>query len=430
MRVFLLLIFSLVFSLPSARAQESYYCDKLKEDKIYSKNSSYKKLIEGKEGWVFRTKTDFVDNFKVNSALRSRFVRLQKAFEDHNMNLVVALLPTRGMMHSHLVTYPKYDHQVAIDSYLDLVKKLREIGISVAAIEDFSKPQDFYYKRDHHWQAAGAKSMAIRVADEVKKLSSYKGVEKKKYTTEISETIQHQGTFSEFINKMCEVDVNPEEVPLYKTFADEEENLFGDEAKAEIVLVGTSNSAQQASHANFDGFLKEYIGADVHNLSVSGGGVDTAMLDWLSSTDYREHKPKIVIWEIPIYQNFKGGPFYRQAIPAVYGDCLENDVVTKGVTIKDDRFKIDISDKNITAQNHYIRLSFSDFKGRKFRLTTHYKDKSKDPFDFRRSKFYEPDGVFFLEFDQNKGGSIGFLEGLMPEGTTGDAKIQVCRYPD
>lgn len=430
MRIFLLSIFVFIFGLSTAQAQESYYCDKLKENKIYSKNSSYKKLIEGRDGWIFRTKTDFVDDFKVNSALKDRFVRLHKAFKDHDMELVVALLPTRGMMHSHLVDYPQYDPQVAIDSYLTLTEKLKEIGISVAAVEDFSQSQDFYYKRDHHWQEAGAKIIAKKVASEVKKLSVYKSIEKKKYKTEETEIIQHEGTFSEFINKICKIDVKPEGVSLYKTFVDGAEDLFGDEGQADIVLIGTSNSAQQASHANFDGFLKEYIGADVQNLSVSGGGVDTAMLDWLSSEGYKGNKPKVVIWEIPVYQNFKGGPFYRQAIAGVYGDCKDGAVLQLSSEIKNDRFEVSLSEKNIDAKNHYVFLKFSDFRGRKFRMTSKYEDGSKDPFNFRRSKFYKPDGVFYMEFDQDSDKKIVSISGSMPSDSSGNVSVSVCRYPD
>ena len=434
MRKFLLLSMLSVLVLPACKADAAPLCDALAADKTYQKNGSYKKLIEGNDGWIFRTKTDFDGNFKVNSALRDRFTRLKQAFKSKDMDLVVALIPTRGMMHHNEVEYTQFDADKTIALYNKLVKELKNIGIGVGAVDDFTAGQDFFYKRDHHWQAAGAKLMAQKIAAEVKQLESYKEIEKQKFKTEQEGTVIQKGTFVEFANKVCGSDIQHETVPAYKTFADggdKEGDLFGDQKEADIVLIGTSNSSQVASKANFDGFLKEYIGADVKNLAVSGGGVDTAMLDWLSSKEYKARKPKIVIWEIPVYQNFKGGPFYRQAIPATYGDCGSDALATAEEEITNNRFEFAslLEGKNIAAKNHYLYLKFDDFKGRKFRLTTHYQDEGRSPFDFRRSKFFSPDGIFFAEFEQDNDKILKSLEGLMPKDAKGKVIARICAYP-
>ncbi len=435
MRKFLLLTMLSVLVLPACnKADAASLCEALASDKTYQKDGSYKKLIEGKDGWIFRTKTDFDGNFKVNSALRDRFTRMKQAFKAKDMDLVVALIPTRGMMHHTQVDYTQFKADATIASYNKLVAELKDIGIGVGAVDNFKAGQDFFYKRDHHWQAAGAKILAQKVAESVKQLESYKSIEKKKFITEQEGTVTQKGTFTEFANKVCGSDIQHETVPSYKTFAEDaggEGDLFGDQKSADIVLIGTSNSSQVASKANFDGFLKEYIGADVKNLAVSGGGVDTAMLDWLSSADYKAHKPKIVIWEIPVYQNFKGGPFYRQAIPATYGDCGSDALSTAEADVANNRFEFPslFEGKNIAAKNHYLYLKFDDFKGRKFRLTTHYTDGSRSPFDFRRSKFFSPDGIFFVEFEQNNDKILKSLEGLMPKDSKGKVTARICAYP-
>lgn len=432
MRVILIatiLFFSLSYS---AQAQSLNLCDDLNKDKTYKGNSSYKQLIEGNEGWIFRTKTDFEDDFKINSALKKRFARLHKAFNDQGMDLVIALLPTRGMMHHDKIDYPDYDLNKAVSSYNEVVKTLRDLEISVAAVDNFKGGQDFFYKRDHHWNAAGAKLLAEKVATEIKKLPAYADIPKISYKTDVENTLEHEGTFSDFANEVCGLSIPAEEVPAYKTYeAASGEDLFNDKARPDIILIGTSNSTQEASHANFDGFLKEYIGADVENNSISGGGVDTGMLDWLSNPEYKSNKPKIVIWEIPIYQNFKGGPFYRQAIPAVYGECKGGEIAKETADIKGGHFSVfsDIADKNISGKDHYMHIAFSDFKERKFRLTTNYKDKTKEPFDIRRSKFYQPDGIFYLEFDQEKENVISSIDGLVPEDTTGKVIVSICSFP-
>lgn len=129
-------------------------------------------------------------------------------------------------------------------------------------------------------------------------------------------------------------------------------------------------------------------------------------------------------------KNFKESSFDLQAIPALSGDCPDNAVVTDRVKIESNRFDIflDKGLKNTTAKNHYLFLKFSDFKGHKFRVVTHYDDRKKYPFDFKRSKSYQPEGIFFLEFDQESEKNLSSITLLMPEGSRGDVTARICRY--
>jgi hypothetical protein len=155
------------------------------------------------------------------------------------------------------------------------------------------------------------------------------------------------------------------------------------------------------------------------------------MLDWLSSDDYQEHKPKVIIWEIPIYQNFKGKPFYKQVIPAVYGDCKGREIDTEKLVIENNKFETVslFKHKNIQADNHYAFLKFDNFKGQKFRLTVEDINGNKSPFDYRRSKYYQPNGVYYFDFGTGNNNPIDNIKGLMPENTTGSVIIQICEYP-
>lgn len=426
MKFFLIAGTILFFSFPAMA--ENAYCEALAEDETYKENQSYKKLITGDEGWIFRTKTDFADDFTINLALEDRLKRLHDAFQKKDIEVVIALLPTRGMVHYDKIDYVGYDPLKAGRDYQDLATHLRKIGYIVAAPESFSAQTSFFYKQDHHWRPEGAKLMAMTVAQEIKKLPAYEEIEQMPFRTEKEADIDHTGTFQKFINDVCGSNIPPEKVPAYKTYS-LQGNMLTDQPDAGIVLIGTSNSTHQASHANFPGFLKEAIGADIQNFSVSGGGVDTSILDWLSSDDYVSTKPKIVIWEIPVYQNYKGEPFYRQALPAVYGPCADKTVVSETIGINQNKFKTSMLEgKNISSKNHYAYLKFNEFQGRKFRLTIEDEEGNKKPFDFRRSKFYQPNGVYYLDLPQDKDIPLKEIKGLMPEGTSGTVEINICSY--
>ena len=123
-------------------------CPALWKAKAYKNNKSYKMLESGDDGWIFRTNADFKNDFELSSVGLKNFSRLQKALKSQNIELVIALLPTRGMMHNTVVADCAYDYTVAIDSYNKLADQLHGVGISIATVPIQNYPDDFYYKRD------------------------------------------------------------------------------------------------------------------------------------------------------------------------------------------------------------------------------------------------------------------------------------------
>ena len=402
-------------------------CDALSDDKTYKDDKSYKKLIPGKDGWVFRTLTDMKDDFELNEISQRRFKRLHDAFASHGIELVITLLPTRGMMHSEHIEMDEASLEKAWESYISLSKQLESQGVHVATASRGAK--DFYYKRDHHWRPDGARFIAQEVAKKVRALPAYEYISKTQYTTQEDGTAEQAGTFSKFINKACGSAIKGETVPSYKTVA-ANTDLFGDTPNADIVLVGTSNSTQSASKANFDGFLREYIGSDVENLSVSGGGMDTAFYNWLHSENYNEHKPKIVIWEVPVYQDFDNGPLFRQLIPAVYGECAgistEDGTVSEKLTLFSDVWQ----EGGKSGNNLYALVSVEGEGIRKLRAVTEYEGGRKDIQGLRRSKRYTGGNVFFFEFNQNRPEAINSFSMSFPKSANGmKVSASLCEYP-
>jgi len=426
---FILTVLTL-FALTAPATAAQRLCDALMHEKTYEHKSSFKKLEAGKGDWIFRDATDYKTNFKVNSALENRFKRLYQALNRHKIQMMIVPLPTRGMMHQDKSLNLQYDHQEAIESYQSLTQKLRQIGFSVSAIDDFSPNQDFYYKADHHWNASGAKTMAQQVAKEIKLIPGFDQIKKENFSTEIDEKIQFQGTFTKFISQVCDVPIFEKDINAYKTFKSEtsDDDLFADTATPEIILLGTSNSSPLPSYANFEGALKQAIGADIFNMSVSGGGVETAVLDYFNAGEHIADKPKILIWEIPIYQNFKGGPLYRQLIPAVYGECDGAEIFKKNITLTGKEFSVEIP-KGLATKNHYMYLEFSEPKQRKFKIQTKYNALESDEFNLRLSKHSKTLGKHFVEFDQNNEKMVRSIEGKFNKDLTGDLTLSICAYP-
>ena len=415
-----LLFLLLFFSVP---AQAQMLCDAMQKDKIYKgEDKSYAKIIEGKDGWLFRSKTDFQTDFSIKPNIKEILVSLHKAFKSKNIDLVIVPLPTRGMAQAEFIQNYDFDKKVARQSYNALIQDLVGAGMIVAAYQEGASKENFFYKQDHHWRAEGAKRTAEIVAAKIKSLDVYKDLPKKTFSTEMVEKKSFKGRFAKFVEKHCKGVIFNEEIKTYKTYATDED-LFGDGGTPEIILIGTSNSDNEASQANFEGFLKQSIGADIKNLSISGGGFDSAMLQWLASGEYAEQKPKILIWEFPMYKDFKNQDFYRQAIPAIYGACHDKALFSQDVEVLDNKFKVTLTEP---VRGDYIIFNLPDFNKDKLRVIFQYQDKSKDSVDIERSKFYEADGKFFINLEKDK--ALSSFKVLLPDGEYTDGNMSVCHY--
>lgn len=298
--------------IPLAARAEGLLCPALERKENYKNWQSYRYLVEGRDGWVFRTLADFKSVFKTNHKSDGQLQAFNNALKDRGVHLVIAMLPTRGMMHGDQIYRDDFNRLKAMEAYKALALHIRTLGLSVAEVDHFDIP-GYFYKRDHHWTPVGALDMAGRVAAIAKE--SGDRLPYIKFTTEAQGTIEHKGTFTKVSEEVCKAPLPPEKTPKYITSGGPDD-LLGDMPEPRAVLVGTSNSVNDAAHANFEGFLKQSLNADVLNFSVSGGGADEAMLKYLVSDNFRNHPPVLLIWEFPVYQDFDNSMFLDKAIAA------------------------------------------------------------------------------------------------------------------
>lgn len=302
------------------------YCDKLAQESAYDANklSAYKILSLGKDGWVFRTRSDYKQDLDLKKTALNHLDTMNKALQDKGTTLVMVFIPTRGMMNYGQITdEDKKAYNVSPETMWDhYQKRIDALGtkniLAIGATRDTAKTIPFFFKRDHHWRPEGAQYMAEHTAAAIKKLPAYQGIKQQRFTTVLESTKDFKGTFTKTFKTLCGNPLPPEKLPVYVTNATggtDAKALLDDAASpSDIVLIGTSNSANGVSDFNFDGFLKEHLNADLLNLAITGGGTDEAMLDFLSSERFASNPPKILIWELPAYYDLnKTNSFYKKA---------------------------------------------------------------------------------------------------------------------
>jgi len=438
---------------------QASFCREMSDEKAYDKYkiAHYKMLIPGKGDWVFRSENDFRTDWHLEDRTVKYLQRLQDALKTHNADLVLVFTPARGMVHHDRIpaSYKKKfglkDNGAAWEGYETMLETLNKNGIPAVGARKAEVNERFFYSHDHHWTAEGAQMVAQNVAAVARKLPTYKAIPSVKFTTEQGPDESFKSSYAKGFEKICDSDIPDQVAQTYNTrpveAASSENSLFETQNLPQVILLGTSNSVPETSHANFEGFLKEYLERDIYNNAFIGAGIDTSLMSYLNSPQYNDKRPKIIIWEIPGYYdlNVMDDKVFNQAIPAAYGSCDTDSLVDKTVEnlrpgAKNELFQIETPTTNTTAtesettiadseqeegsagmqdflpeensahfssltgsfRNKYLSLKFTNPDIEKFNVLFFMDDGGTKKQQFQRSERSTDDGGFFTLFPQGK----------------------------
>ena len=298
--------------------------------------NDFRVLVDGRDGWLFRTGMDLTTTFDITDDSLHELHRLSEALHKRGIELVLVYQPPRGLMDPDKLKPEQrrsYDFETARRNYSATLDKLRRGGDVVVApldkLVDEKKGYEYFFRRDHHWSPAGAEHSAKVVAETVQQLPAFKSTPRKQFTTHVAGVLAKPGTLQKTAAQLCGGGYSMQYVTMYATEQagggdGDNGGLLGDAAQPDVALVGTSNSDAKGGY-NFGGYLEQYLGADVVNVAISGGSFEGSLLHYLSSKEFQQHPPKIIVWEMP-YQNYpdsEKNPFkiFRQAVPLVNDGC-------------------------------------------------------------------------------------------------------------
>lgn len=432
------------------------FCDALADEDSYkTKNlDMYSTLIPGKDGWVFRTNNDFRKDWGIKQRTLSRLLDLQSAMRAHNAELVILVPPVRGMVHAKQMLdadRKKYgmDTPVAWMAYERFIKDTRHAGLNIVGINRREVNDQFYYKRNHHWTALGAHVAAQKAAWLAKQSPIYAEIPKISYESRGVQTVPYKSSFEKAFQQICGTDLGTETAYQYETVpakaAADEKALFAG-GEPQVFLLGTSNSIDDSADANFAGFLKEFLSADVHNFSFTGAGIETSIMAFLNSDYYKNDMPKIVIWEVPGYYVFDemNESLLSQIVPAAHGDCSGaavasatfKDLPNNGVIFSREKGAAFSPDEQDGPDHDelYLRVAFTKPMKNTFSAKFHYREGDEGftkLVKFRRSDRYPADGEFYTLFPQgSKNAKLSNIKISLPKKMESvDVSMQLCALP-
>lgn len=264
-------------------------------------------IVVGNDGWFF-TKEEFETSLNADQSLQYTFDRISEfklELENRNIELVIVPLPAKSDIYPEKLA--TFQHASAVsDRYIAFLDGLRDLGVvtisSREALLEAKNELPVFLKSDTHWSPFGAGKVAKEVAMSLP-LEDY-GIETNEFELDNSGKASFWGDLTTYITSedlAPFIGLNKENTELFVAETQSEElvsDLFGDDARHDVVLVGTSYSANE--NWSFVEQLKAELSVDVLNLSEEGKGPATPMLNYINGDLIDEYETKVVIWEFPV----------------------------------------------------------------------------------------------------------------------------------
>lgn len=284
-----------------------------------SELSSFQHLVAGSHGWVYRSKTDFIEDFR-HSKRYQGLARFNDALSRRGIRLVVMYYPTRGLINPSDAPDSEFNAEAAKYSYLAKLKKLREVGVLIPHFEDLLDAQNadrpLYFKRDIHWTPDGSRAVAFEVAKAIRNSVSLDP------NTHSDVVITKQGRYSgtnsiaSAIKQLCNQQYAPEYVQGYGY--EVQSNDTGDKS-TQVVVIGGGFTA--LADLNFIGFLQNELSTPVEDFTQVSGGLMGGWSAYLKSEAMTHSPPKVIVWEVPPYYPLDDDKAFAQLTPMLDGGC-------------------------------------------------------------------------------------------------------------
>ncbi len=350
---FLLFTLALLFPAVVHSAAEPEYpiaifdhlCSEVGDSARYTskKLKALKFLTEGKNGWVYRSSNDFIEDFAAPTSY-AWLQELTAYLASRGTRLLMVYLPTKALMTPASIPPEHFHYNRALDSYLDMVETLRSLGIIVpdmASLIQTSGDTDFYFKRDIHWTPDGSRATARLVASAIEKLSIPLPEAGQHIVNKYMGAYSIQGFLQKGIQIICGGTYIPQYVRWFGTDDSPGEDggleagaLFQETKEAEVVLLGTSFS--HIKQLNFSGYLQEYLATPVDNFSQPAGQVIGSWLKYIASGEFATHPPQLIIWELPSHYLLDDPMLFAQVVPTLRGGCSGRTPLVQAETILTD----------------------------------------------------------------------------------------------
>lgn len=286
-------------------------------------------IVQGVDNWLFG-RNELVTDIDIASETYQRIQELKKALDFVGIEVIVANLPHRSMMHFDKFDLSEpllqeYNVQLAIQSYNESIQELQALGFEAPNVLEHLNQKsvaDFGFKRDSHWTPEAAHSTARAIKNIFNNLTVDTQLRYTDFDVQLKEIVQRNSDLARYVSNACGFVYPTEPQKTYEIVQPGEvKGLFEATSTSNVALWGTSYSRS----SNFAEFLQAELDVEVHNYGFNVAGLWRSLRHYfLKNGDSNQH-PEVVIWEFPFgyYEEFNQLDTYKEIIPTIYGICGE-----------------------------------------------------------------------------------------------------------
>ncbi|MBW7470395.1 alginate O-acetyltransferase [Marinobacter sp. F4218] len=266
-----------------------------------------KGAVVGREGWLFTAEEFYPppnQSGEVEANLQ-RIAHLVAYLEQQGIPVVLMVVPAKARVYEDKLANGKPAPQMQ-SLYPRILQHVEGEQVLVPDVleglqAEKSPEAPLFLKTDTHWTPRGADVFARQMAEQITKTFPSQDWHQAEYITREREPQSHRGDLLNFIPVtpyLTALGPEPDWMTPHLTEPAEATTggLFGGKTPR-VTLVGTSYSANPLW--NFDGALRQHLGADLINVADEGHGPFEPMVAYLRSQDFREYPPELVLWEFP-----------------------------------------------------------------------------------------------------------------------------------
>lgn len=295
-------LFASLIAVSAAHAEP--YCDALgNKDQLpgkFQKRGPFYSDVNS--GWIIgddQLRADFTMSDEAKSLLR----QIVQEFSGQGVELAVMVAPPRPLLvptavRTEMGLPSSYDEQAVADAFSGYISELNSLGITAPnllpiALDDAA---EYYFQRDTHWTPFGA---AISAAALAKALGDNGSASLAGLL--LTEEYSEEGSLSMVADAACGDRPEAEVVkaPAFSKKGDAN-SLLSETTEPAMALIGTSFSDRYQRDAyRVADAIAHFTGAQVDNMSVTGGGITGAMEAFIRASELTSGKYKTVVWEVP-----------------------------------------------------------------------------------------------------------------------------------
>lgn len=298
--------------------------------------------VEGRQGVFFRIDPDLLTYNRFSDEVVAAIGTLAAGLAERGTTFIVVPVPTKALaMPEYLgpdIAAYGYDPALAASIYDDTLARLGAAGVEALdarhALRTAVSGETTFFRTDRRLTNAGLFALAREIAGRLG--DSPADTAPAVYKTEQAGALTLPSQDRLNLQMHC---LTPLPEVTTMGFETVRQEPAATDAAAPVVVVGTELTG--APDLNFAGFLSDLTGLDVAAHGPSSDPV-AAMSAYLTSDDYRQTPPDLLVWEVPSWANLglHGDQPLRELAAAARDDCERELAVTQA---GDDRIRVELS---------------------------------------------------------------------------------------